>query len=70
MSDRSFTLATGAVSIQGSIFYIMSFSYFFATKLFSKAKSTHTLTFQGKPVVSEILLCEAPEFCSGASGYR
>ena len=30
---------------------------------------THMLTFPGKPVVSEILLCEAPEFCSDASGY-
>ena len=45
--------------------------YFFGTKLFSKTMSTHThmLTFPGKPVVSEILLCEAPEFCSDASGY-
>ena len=30
---------------------------------------THTHSFPGKPVVSEILLCEAPEFCSDASGY-
>ena len=37
-------------------------------ELFIKAMSTHTLTFPGKPVVSEILLCEPPEFCSDASG--
>ena len=30
---------------------------------------THMLTFPGKPVVSEILLCEAPKLCSDASGY-
>ena len=67
-----FTLATGTVSIQGSILYIYSviLVYFFGTKLFIKAMSTYTLTFPGKPVVSEILLCEAPEFCSDASGYR
>ena len=64
-----FTLVTGAVSIQGSILYIYSviLVYFFGTKLFSKAMSTHTLTFPGKPVVLEILLCETPEFCSDTS---
>ena len=58
--------------VQGSILYVYSviLVYFFGTKLFSKAMSTHTLTFPGKPVESEILLCEAPEFCPDASGYH
>ena len=43
-----FILATGAISIQGSILYIYSviLVYFFGTKLFSEAMSPHTLTFQ------------------------
>ena len=47
MTGLLFTLATGVISIQGSILYIYSIIlvYFFG-ELFSKAMSTHTLTFQ------------------------
>ena len=74
LTDLLFTLETGAVSIQGSISYILSFSYTSLVQNYSAKKCPHThthkLTFPSKPVVSEILLCEAPEFCSDASGYR
>ena len=67
-----FTLATGADSIQGSILYILSFLFISLAQNYSakQCPHTHILTFPAKPVVSEILLCEAPEFCSDASGYR
>ena len=40
-----YTLATGAVSIEGSIFYIMSFSYTSLAQNYSAKQCPHTHTY-------------------------